>query len=177
MVIGAHMPIGKGFRKVPGETVEIGGNAFQIFPHNARQWNARMPNESDAKEFISEMSKYKINFRNAMCHSAYLINLASPKEDVYEKSTSLLKTEMKICRTLNILYLNIHPGSHLGSGEKEGIDRIASSLDNALNETQGVSILLENVVKKGGNIGFNFKQLKDIIDKCSFPERVGITWR
>jgi len=118
LIIGAHMPIGGGFARVPKETVEIGGNAFQIFPHNPRQWNAKLPSDDDVVHFLRDVKKYNLNPENFVCHAGYLVNVASPKEDIWEKSVALLITEAKICARLGIKYLNIHPGSHLGLGEK-----------------------------------------------------------
>ncbi|AIY86129.1 MULTISPECIES: deoxyribonuclease IV [unclassified Thermotoga] len=174
--IGAHMPISKGFDRVPQDTVNIGGNSFQIFPHNARSWSAKLPSDEAATKFKREMKKHGIDWENAFCHSGYLINLASPKDDIWQKSVELLKKEVEICRKLGIRYLNIHPGSHLGTGEEEGIDRIVRGLNEVLNNTEGVVILLENVSQKGGNIGYKLEQLKKIRDLVDQKDRVAITY-
>jgi len=176
LIIGAHMPIGGGFAKVPRETVEIGGNAFQIFPHNPRQWAARMPSDDDVVHFLRDVKKYELNPEYFMCHSGYLINIASTKDDVWEKSVELLELEMKICAKLGIKYLNIHPGSHLGAGEASGIEKITTALNIVFKKEKTVSILLENVVKKGGNIGYNYAQMRKIIEGCEQPDRIGLTF-
>ncbi len=176
--LGAHMPISGGFHRVPEETVKIGGNAFQIFPHNARQWKAKIPDDKAAARFKRNMEKFKIDEDSAFCHSGYLINLASPKEDVWKKSLELLEKEIRICAALGIKYLNIHPGSHLGKGEDVGIELIVRGLDEAFEKTRDtdVIILLENVAPKGSAIGYKFDQMKRIIDMSAFPERIGITY-
>ncbi|HOQ40194.1 MAG TPA: deoxyribonuclease IV [Fervidobacterium sp.] len=176
IIIGAHMPIGGGFSRVPKETVEIGGNTFQIFPHNPRQWTAKMPAEEDVVHFLRDVKRYQLNPEYFMCHSGYLINIASTKDDVWEKSTELLELEMKICAKLDIRYLNIHPGSHLGAGEKGGIERIAKALNIVFKREKTVNILLENVVKKGGNIGYNYAHMRKIIEACEQPDRIGFTF-
>lgn len=176
LIIGAHMPIGGGFARVPRETVEIGGNAFQIFPHNPRQWQPRLPLEDDIVHFLRDVKKYNLNPEYFLCHSGYLINIASPKDDIWEKSVELLEIEMKICTKLGIKYLNIHPGSHLGEGEEKGIERIVKALNTVMEKEKKVYILLENVVKKGGNIGYNFSQMRRIIELCKYPDRLGLTF-
>jgi len=176
LIIGAHMPIGGGFARVPKETVEIGGNAFQIFPHNPRQWNAKLPSDDDVVHFLRDVKKYNLNPENFMCHAGYLVNIASPKEDIWEKSVALLITEAKICERLGIKYLNIHPGSHLGLGEREGIERVAKALNIVMEKEKNVYILLENVVKKGGNIGYNYAQMREIISLCKYEDRIGLTF-
>jgi len=173
--IGAHMPIGGGFKRVPKETIEIGGNAFQIFPHNPRQWKAGFPKEDDVLEFRNRIKKYNIETDSMLSHSGYLINIASPKEDNWKKSLDLLIKEMEICSILGIKYLNIHPGSHLGAGEDKGIKKIVKALNIALESEKNTFILLENVAQKGGNIGYKIEHLKFIIDKVKQPERLGIT--
>ncbi len=172
------MPISKGFPKVPEETVEIGGNAFQIFPHNARQWKAKLPDRTTVNQFKRNMKKYEIDWEAAFCHSGYLINLASPKEDIWEKSVDLLEKEVKICAALGIKYLNIHPGSHLGKGIDAGISLIAKGLDEVFKRTENlkVMILLENVAPKGSAIGFFYEHMKKIIDLSAYPERLGVTY-
>ncbi len=176
--LGAHMPISKGFDKVPEETVNIGGNAFQIFPHNARQWRAKLPDRKVVNLFKRNMKKYGIDYEAAFCHSGYLINLASPKEDVWKKSVDLLEMEVRICAALGIRYLNIHPGSHLGAGIDAGIELIAKGLDEVFKRTENldVIILLENVAPKGSAIGFKYEQMKRIIDLTSYPDRLGVTY-
>ncbi len=176
--LGAHMPISRGFQKVPEEVAKIGGNAFQIFPHNARQWKARIPDRNVLNQFKRNMKKYRIEHKAAFCHSGYLINLASPKDDVRRKSIDLLEKEMRICEALGIKYLNIHPGSHLGSGEDVGIDLIVKGLDEVLKRTENVEvvILLENVAPKGSAIGYNFDQMKRMIEMSAFPKRLGVTY-
>lgn len=82
--IGAHMPISKGFDRVPKDTIDIGGNSFQIFPHNARSWQAKLPTDEMATKFKREMKKHRIDWENAFCHCGYLVNLASPKEDIWQ---------------------------------------------------------------------------------------------
>ncbi|MDK2864998.1 MAG: deoxyribonuclease [Thermotogota bacterium] len=176
--IGAHMPTSKGFHRVPKETKEIGGNAFQIFPHNPRSWRANPLKDEVAKRFQKEMEKEVLDYDNAFAHSGYLINLASPNDENWEKSVECLKSEVLICRQLGIKYLNVHPGSHMGEGEAYGISRIQKALDEVLSELSDlqVMILLENVAPKGGNIGYTIEQLAAIRDGCAFKELIGITF-
>lgn len=174
--IGAHMPISEGFEKVPELTVQIGGNCFQIFPHSPRMWSARIPSKRSCELFKSAMEKYGIDFNDAFCHTGYLINLASPNDETWTKSVQLLIVEGKICEALGIKFLNVHPGSHTGAGEEFGFKRIVSAIDEFLRNTEQTMLLLENVSPKGGNIGYNFDQMKRIIDSSCDPSRIGITY-
>lgn len=176
--IGAHMSTSKGLEKVPGDSKKIGGNAFQIFPHSPSMWKAQIPDVKKQESFKRELLASGIGKEDVLVHSGYLINLASPKEEVWTKSVGLLSLEMKIVATLGLKYLNFHPGSHLGTGFEAGLSRIVRGLELVLKENQdnGVVLLLENVAPKGGNIGSKFDELGKIIESSVQPERIMITY-
>jgi len=174
---GAHMPTSKGIHKVPKETREIGGNAFQIFNHSPRSWKVKELEEAVVGRFRRAMDENGIDLDSAFVHSGYLVNLAGPKEDIWRKSIDLLVEEVELTHKLGLKYVNIHPGSHLGDGERKGIERIVRALEEVLERTRdlGVMILLENVSPKGGNIGYKLEQLKEIMDLLG-SDRIGLTY-
>ncbi len=175
--IGAHMSIAGGFHKVPLSSRKITANTFQIFPQSPRSWKSKTAEKSEMSSFKKNMIKSNIDFSKALVHSSYLINLASPKEDVRKKSINSLISQINIVTELGLKYINIHPGSFLNSTMEEGIDRIASALDNVFNNISGdIEILLENVAKKGSNIGSDFSELKAIILKTAYRKKIGITY-
>ncbi len=159
MIIGAHMsaPI----LTVPRRTVEIGGNAFQIFSHSPRTWKVTRK-EREWEKFRAELKRYSA-ITYTMIHASYLINLASPKDEVWERSKSLLREEMKIAHELGLKYVNVHPGSRLNASEEEALKRCALAVKEVISSSPSdVTLLLENVSPKGGNIGWNFFQLAKI---------------
>ncbi len=178
LILGAHMSTSKGYHKVPENSLKIGGTAFQIFPHSPSQWKARFPNPEEIIRFKNSMNKAGFTNEEVLVHSGYLINLSSPKKEVWNKSVRLLKEEIETVSSYGLKYLNFHPGSHLGKGLNDGLDRLAKGLDIVLNESESkdIILLLENVSPKGGNIGSTFNELKRILDLVSFPERFGITY-
>jgi len=166
--VGSHMGISGGFARVPKETVEeVGGNAFQIFNHSPRFWKVRDPEPADVELFRQQMLHFGIQPQDALVHSSYLINLAGPKQEVYEQSIDLMIREVQICDRLSLPYLNVHPGSHLGTGEALGIERVRDALHRIFEATPNspVMILLEGVSQKGGNIGYRIPQIGTIIDQ------------
>ena len=176
--IGAHMSTVGGFYNVVQRTINIGGNTFQIFSHNPRSWKIRNYDQNEFEKFKLAMDESGINCSDVLVHAGSLINLASYKEDMWKKSINLMIQEIKTTAKLGIEYYNVHPGSHLGKGEKYAFDRVSKALDMVLKETQDlkVTVLLENVAKKGNNIGFNFKQLGKIIELSSYKDILGITY-
>ncbi len=163
MFIGAHMTINP-LSSVPSRTLKIGGNTFQIFSQSPRMWRMNF-NEKEVEKFREEMSKTGIDPTKVMIHASYLVNLASPKEEIWEKSKNRLKWELEVAHRMGLKYVNVHPGSRVGSSEDEAMERVARAISEVLKDSpQDVKLLLEIVSPKGGNIGYNFFQLKKMAD-------------
>jgi len=173
MIIGKHVSIAGGLDKAFKRAADIGCNAVQIFVKNPRGWKMREVEAEEAEKFRAARQKFNIN--PVVVHAAYLINLASPKDQLWEKSISALKSEYQRCDRLGAEYLIFHPGSHTGSGLEKGIERIAKALNIILNEVDTKTmILLENTAGAGTSIGEKFSQLKEIIDQVDQSERLGV---
>jgi deoxyribonuclease-4 len=129
--------------------------------------------QAEIERFKKARQKHKIN--PVVVHAAYLINLASPKKDLWEKSISALKSEYQRCDRLGAEYLIFHPGSHTGSGLENGIQKIARALNIIFAEVESETmILLENTAGAGTSIGEGFSQLKAIIDQVDQSNRLGV---
>jgi deoxyribonuclease-4 len=159
MNIGAHVSIRGGLTKVFDEIREIQGTCGQIFTHSPRTWKFPDIDEEEAEKFRTGYKKKEI--WPILIHESYLTNLATPKEDTYKKSMDTMKKEVSAARLLGIEYIKIHPGSHLGQGEKKGLDQIAESL-SVLEPVKNVIILLETTAGKGSDLGYTFEQLQYI---------------
>src|SRR6056297_995790 len=144
MIIGKHVSISGGLDKSLKRASDIGCNSMQIFVKNPRGWKSRNIDDAEVKRFKKNREKYNIN--PVVVHAAYLINLASPKDELWEKSISALESEYKRSQRLGAEYLIFHPGSHTGSGLKKGEERIAEALNRILNNNpdNDTLILLEN---------------------------------
>jgi deoxyribonuclease-4 len=127
------MKISNGIENVPEETVQIGGNTFQIFVKSPRTWKNPSLDEKTSKLFKENMEKNNLSLDKVLVHSNYLINLASPKEETWNKSINSMIEEIKAVQSLGIAHYNIHCGSHLGKGEKYAIDRITEGLKKVYN--------------------------------------------
>ena len=172
--LGAHMSIAGGVDKALLRGEEVGCDAMQIFTKNNNQWRA-----APLTERVIEA--YKTNRRRAgidpiLAHDSYLINIASPEKDLYRKSLEALQIEVARAGVLEIPYLVIHPGAHLGSGEAEGIKRIVEALETVLEGPQAspVMICLETTAGQGSNLGYRFEHLAAIRGGVTRRECVGI---
>ena len=152
---------------------ELDCNTFQIFTRSPRQWFTSKIPEETAKEFSSKVTKYELE--PVFAHMPYLPNLASPRDEVYEKSTKTLTVELQRCHQLKIPYLVTHLGSHLGEGMEKGFSRLIGGISKALHDAQnGVMLLLENTAGTRNSMGSSFEDIQNIIEKVSNSERVGV---
>ncbi len=173
--IGAHVSASGGVENAPINAHEIGAKAFALFTKNQRQWVSKpLPEESIAL-FKENCEKYNLSSKYILPHDSYLINLGHPEEGPLEKSRTAFLDEMQRCEQLGLQLLNFHPGSHLRKVDTETcLTTIAESINMALDKTKGVTAVIENTAGQGTNLGFEFWQLKYIIDRVEDKSRVGV---
>ncbi len=172
MKLGKHVSIAGGIDKAISRAIDIGCNSVQIFINNPRGWKNSALGDELVNDFKVSRKSNKIN--PVVVHSIYLINLASPKKDLWEKSIQGLIDDYRRSDKIGAEYLVFHPGSHTGSGEEKGTLRIIDGLNRVLKETEGnTEILLENVAGAGTAIGKTINELNEIISNIDEPDRVG----
>ena len=173
--IGAHVSASGGVENAPINAHEIGANAYALFTKNQRQWFAPALTQSSIKLFKENCEKYGFDADYILPHDSYLINLGHPEEEGLKKSRDSFLGEMKRCEQLGLRLLNFHPGSHLKQITVEQcLDRIAESINMALDQTEHVTAVIENTAGQGSNVGFSFYHLAHIIDKVHDKSRVGV---
>jgi len=171
--LGAHQSIAGGIYKSLERAHALQTNALQIFTKNSNRWLGKKISEDHVQKFFLLKKKYKI--KSVIAHSAYLINLASDTKNTIAKSITALSEELENCKVLNIKYLVLHPGSHKGSGETEGIKRIVENLNIVLQKysDSNIMILLETTAGQGNSIGHKLEHLKEIREKSEFAKNIG----
>lgn len=172
--LGSHVSIAGGVHQALAIGKTIGCTAIQIFTKNANRWNAK-PLE-DIEIFRFQEAWQASGIQTVIAHDSYLINLGTPQNELWQKSQHALLGEMHRCEQLGIPYLVIHPGSHTGSGEAQGLKRVAQALNRIHQHIPGssVRILLETTAGQGTNLGYQFEHLAAILDLVQEPERLGI---
>jgi deoxyribonuclease-4 len=168
------MSISEGLYKAFLRGKEVGCTTIQIFTKNSNQWKVKDLTEEEILKFKEAQKETGIS--PVVAHDSYLINLGSPDRELLQKSREAFLVELKRCDQLDIPYLVMHPGSHVGAGESEGIKRIAESLNWALEKTPGsrVMILLENTAGQGTNLGYRFEHLAEILEQVEEKPRFGV---
>lgn len=173
--IGAHISAAGGVENAPVNAHNIGAKAFAFFTKNQRQWKAAPLTEESIQLFKERCEELGFNMDYILPHDSYLINLGHPEEEALTKSRNAFLDEMQRCEQLGINRLNFHPGSHLNKIEIDAcLDRIAESINIALDQTKGVTAVIENTAGQGTNLGHTFEQLAHIIDKVEDKSRVGV---
>lgn len=164
MRLGIHVSTSGGIDKAVDRAVEIGCNTFQIFVSNPRGWKPTLLKENEVQLFREKYQDTKIS--GAVSHSIYLINLASPREELRDLSIESLQSSLLNTQTLGLDGLVTHLGSHQGDGIDVGLDRVCSSLEQILTEDiTDVSLLLENTAGAGNLVGRNFDELGKIFKR------------
>lgn len=174
MQIGCHVSISGSIDKSVDNAVERECSAFQIFTRNPRGWHAKELIETDIKNYKDKLKASKIDRFATCAHMPYLPNLSSPKVDGYEKSVNSLIEEVERCGKLGIPYLVTHLGSHLGTGENNGIKRLVRALTKAGQVKNDVIILLENTAGQKNSVGADFKQLGEIFHQLKPSKKFGV---
>ena len=173
-LLGAHFSIAKGLHNALYEAKALNCTALQIFTKSASTWKERIVTEDEIDLFLE--AKTKTGITSIASHSSYLINLAGHENKKHHMSCNALKQELIRSSMLDIPFVVLHPGSHMEKGEKEGIARIAESINKIFSETPGIKtrLLLETTAGQGSSIGHTFEHLASIIDMIKNKDRVGV---
>ncbi len=172
--IGAHVSAAGGVDNAPDNAQSIGANAFALFTKNQRQWKAKPLDPEVIASFREKCEELGFSGKQILPHDSYLINLGHPEKEGIEKSREAFLDEMQRCEQLGIPQLNVHPGSHLRKiSETECLARIAESVNRVLDQTEGVTVVLENTAGQGSNLGNRFEHLAEIIDQVDDKTRIG----
>jgi deoxyribonuclease IV len=174
VLLGAHMSIAGGVHCAVERAASIGCTTMQMFVKNNNQWRGKPLEPEDIATYKKLLRESSIG--PVVVHDTYLINLCATDNDILQKSRNALKDELDRCEALDVEYLNFHPGSHMGAGEMEGIQRIAESLNLIHEQTSGyrVKSVIETTAGQGTAIGYRFEHLKQIIDLVEQPDRMAV---
>ena len=172
--LGAHVSAAGSLHLAFERAREIGCDCLQIFVKNANQWRAK-PLEAKAVEAFRD-TREREGTPPVVAHAAYLINLCAADPDVLEKSRQALRDELERSHTLGLDALIVHPGAHMGAGEKAALALIARSIAEILEQLDGhgVRLLLENTAGQGTTLGASFTHLGQVLDAVGAGSELGV---
>jgi len=172
--IGSHVSISGSIANAITNASERECSAFQVFTSNPRGWHAKDLTDDGITNYKNNLSQSNIDRFATVAHMPYLPNLSSPEISVYEKSIHTMIREVERCDKLGIPYLVTHLGSHKGTGEDKGIQRLVSALTEVAKTNKDVTILLENTAGQKNSVGSDFTQLAEIFFGLKPASRFGI---
>ena len=172
LIIGSHVSYKSNNQLVGSarEAIGYGANTFMFYtgaPQNTNRGDIRSEFTDEAKKLMEDNN---IDINNVIVHAPYIVNLANMNN--FNFSVSFLKEEVKRCSTLGIKYMVLHPGSAVNVSRIEAIENISKGLNLILDNDYDVKILLETMAGKGNEIGRSFEEIRDIIDKINFPDKI-----
>jgi len=178
--IGCHVSIAGGIEKSVTRAMELGCSTMQIFSKNSSTWKEKSYQDDEIKKLNKNLYDAKIS--PVFIHASYLLNLASPSDELFRKSINALIEELKrahfLFSILPFAYVIIHPGAHTGSGEEYGLQRIIHGLNICLEKTEDLNlktvILLETTAGSGSHLGYTFEQLRRMRESVVAKKKIGI---
>lgn len=172
MLIGNHLSASKGYAAMGKAALALDANTFAFFTRNPRGGKAKEIDEKDVEKFLNFAKEHE--FGKIVAHAPYTMNLCAAKEDVRSFSKEMLFDDLRRMEYTPDNYYNFHPGSHVGQGADTGIELIAEALNEALKPDQTTTVLLETMAGKGTEVGRNFEELREILDRVELKEKMGV---
>ena len=172
LTIGCHLSSAKGYTAMAKEAEKIHANTFQFFTRNPRGARAKEINPEDVKIFHKKAKEQGI--AQILAHAPYTLNACSADESVREFAVNIMRDDLQRMEYTPGNCYNFHPGSHVKQGPETGIAYIAQMLNELLKKDQSTTVLLETMAGKGSEVGRNFEELREILDRVELQEKMGV---
>jgi deoxyribonuclease IV len=168
------MSIGGGVHMAIERACSINCTAMQMFVKNNMQWFARPLSPEEVFSFLEHRQRGEL--LSVFAHANYLINLAATNPQFHANSIRALSEELTRADELDLPFLVLHPGAHLGAGEEAGLEKISASIDLVFRKIPKIRtrIALETTAGQGSSLGYAFEQIAHIIDNVREPERLAV---
>ena len=171
MLIGAHC--GGGVKGALDKAAEMGADAVQLFTQSPRTWRPPAPDPELYERFRAQREESGIGA--VLCHAIYLVNLAAPNDEVYEKSKAAMQSTMEVASAIEADGVVFHVGSHLGSGFEHGLERVLPAMEQVLELcSERTWLLMENSAGAGGTIGRSIEELVTLFERLDRHPRLGV---
>jgi deoxyribonuclease-4 len=171
--LGAHVSTSGGIHTAIDRIEAIGGDCVQIFTQSPRAWRPTNHDPANFERFKERRAEAGIG--GVVCHAVYLINLASPNDELYEKSVAALENTVDVASAIEADGVVFHVGSHQGAGFEVSLKRVVPALRKALKRcSESTWLLMENTAGTGDTIGRSIDELAALYDALDAHEGLGI---
>ena len=174
LIIGSHVSY-KNDTQLLGsvkEALSYNANTFMFYTGAPQNTNRGQIEDTLTMEAYKLMKESNIDLEKVIVHAPYIVNLANFNN--FDFSVSFLINEVERCHTLGVKYLVLHPGSAVNTTREDAINNISKGLNLILDNNYDVTILLETMAGKGNEVGKTFEELKQIIDKVKYQDKIGV---
>jgi deoxyribonuclease-4 len=173
VLIGAHVSSSGGIHTAIDRAEAIGAESVQVFTQSPRMWRPTNHPPENIERFKERRAEAGIG--GVVCHALYLVNLASPKDEFYEKSVTAMCNTVDVGCAIEADGVVFHIGSHLGAGMDVGLDRVVKAMKEVLSHTSETTwLLMENSAGAGGTIGRSVEELALIFERLERHPRLGV---
>jgi deoxyribonuclease-4 len=173
VLIGAHVSSSGGIHTAIDRAEAMGADSVQVFTQSPRTWRPTNHPPENFERFKERRAEAGIG--GVLCHALYLVNLASPKDDFYEKSVRAMCNTVDVGCAIEADGVVFHVGSHLGAGMEEGLDRVVAAMKLVLDRCSETTwLLMENSAGSGATIGRSVEELALLYDRLDGHPRLGV---
>lgn len=172
LYIGNHTSSSRGYLAMGKQMLENGGNTFAFFTRNPRGGKAKDIDPQDVQAF-GQLAEEN-HFGKLVAHAPYTMNCCAAKENLRDFAREIMADDLRRLEMTPGNYYNFHPGSHVGQGAEVGISKIAEILNEVLTKDKSTIVLLETMSGKGTEVGRNFEELRQIIDRVELKDKLGV---
>lgn len=172
LTIGSHLSSSKGYLDMGKNAEKIGAGTFQFFTRNPRGGSAKKIDPADVEAFLSFAPEHGIG--RILAHAPYTLNACSADERTREFAWETMEDDLRRLEYTPGICYNFHPGSHVKQGVETGIEYIAAMLNGVLKPEQSTTVLLETMAGKGSEVGREFEELREILDRVRLQEKMGV---
>lgn len=175
MRLGAQMSVAGGLYRAFARGDEVQCDSILIFTKSNRRWKAKPLSDDDLRRYRKAQQEYE-HIHPVAVHASYLINVASPDAELWEKSYQALKIETERAGAIRAPFLTFHPGAYVDGNEESGLANIGRALRRLLEETAGseVTVCLETMAGQGSTLGHRFEHLARLLEESGNDERLGV---
>ncbi len=170
--IGCHLSSSKGYQAMGKAALSINANTFQFFTRNPRGAKAKEIIPTDVEKYHTLADSNGIS--RLLAHAPYTLNAAAKDPSLREFAKNTMADDLIRMEFTPGNCYNFHPGSHVGQGADVGIQLISDMLNDILTPHQTTTVLLETMAGKGTEVGRNFQELKEIIDRVELQDKIGV---
>lgn len=170
--IGCHLSSSKGYQAMGKAALSINANTFQFFTRNPRGAKAKEIIPADVEKYHTLADSNGIS--RLLAHAPYTLNAAAKDPSLREFAKNTMADDLVRMEFTPGNCYNFHPGSHVGQGADVGIQLICDMLNDILTPHQTTTVLLETMAGKGTEVGRNFQELKEIIDRVELQDKIGV---